>query len=266
MAHQQSRQRETYQAANAPLPPNFIKQLPERFTKSGSIIHNARNQIRVYETDGVQINVKKFCIPPIINRVLYSLGWRTPKAKTTFLNATEIAKRGFKTPKPFGYLIERQDGLIDFSYFVSEQVPGAAPIRQRTTDKRPLIDSLAEYTVRLHQAGLLHKDYTPGNILYTEQDGKFNFMLVDINRFHIQNRPIGLWRAANNLMQPFEDNESLKLFADAYAKRRQMNRKLCVRYVLFLRSIRNTYNKAKRALKKIPGAGFFLTKPLGKQQ
>lgn len=266
MPHPQSCQRETYQAANAPLPPDFIKQLPERFTKGGSIIHNARNQIRVYETDGQQINVKKFCIPPIINRILYSLGWRTPKAKTTFLNAKEITKRGFKTPKPFGYLIERKDGLIDFSYFVSEQVQGVTPIRQCNTNTKALIDALAEYTARLHQTGLLHKDYTPGNILYKEQNGKFNFMLVDINRFHIQDRPIGLWRAVNNLMQPFEDNESLQLFVDAYADRRGLNKWLCVRYILFLRYMRNAYNKAKRSLKKIPGARFFLNKPLGKQK
>ncbi len=262
MPYQKSYLRETYKAHNAPLPPSFIEQLPERFTMGGRIIHNARNQIRVYEENDTQINVKKFCIPPIINRILYSLGWRTPKAKTTFLNAKEIVKRGFKTPKPFGYVIERKGGLIDFSYFVSEQVQGVTPIRERKTNTQPLIDALAEYTARLHQTGLMHKDYTPGNILYTEQDGKFDFTLVDINRFHIQNKPIGLWRSATNLMQPFENNEHLKLLVNAYAKHRPINKELCIRYVLFLRYMRNAYNSTKRALKKIPGAYLFLNKPL----
>ena len=33
--------------------------------------------IRVFDIAGKKINVKKFCIPPIVNRILYSLGWRT---------------------------------------------------------------------------------------------------------------------------------------------------------------------------------------------
>lgn len=263
MRHRKTYLRETYQALQVPLPPHFIEQLPEQFTKKGRIIHNARNQIRVYEYNGAEINVKKFCIPPIVNRILYSLGWRTPKAKTTFSNAMEIVKRGFQTPKPFGYIIERSSRLIDFSYFISEQVQNVTPIRERRENTQPLIEALAEYTARLHQAGLMHKDYTPGNILYTEQNGKFNFTLVDINRFHIQNKPIGVWRSVSNLMQPFENDERLKEFVTAYAKYRKINKKLCIRYVLFLRHTRNAYNSTKRALKKLPGAYLFLNKPLG---
>lgn len=255
--------RETYKSENAPFPSDFIEQLPEQFALGGRIIHNARNQIRVYETTSTEINVKKFCIPPIVNRILYSLGWRTPKAKTTFLNATEIVKRGFQTPKPFGYIIERTRGLINFSYFISEQVQNVTPIREHKADCQPLIEALAKYTARLHQAGLMHKDYTPGNILYTEQNGKFNFMLVDINRFHIQDKPIGLWRSVSNLMQPFENDERLKEFVAEYAKHRKLNKDLCIRYVLFLRHTRNAYNSTKRALKKLPGAYLFLNKPLG---
>ena len=84
--------REIYQTPTVRLPDNFIQQLPESFPQHGRIIHNARNQIRVYELEDQEINVKKFCIPPIFNRILYSLGWRTPKAKTTFLNAQEKNK------------------------------------------------------------------------------------------------------------------------------------------------------------------------------
>lgn len=266
MTHTKAYSRETYKAANSPLPANFIEQLPEQFTQGGRIIHNARNQIRVYEGNGTEINVKKFCIPPIVNRILYSLGWRTPKAKTTFSNATEIIKRGFQTPKPFGYIIERTRGLINFSYFISEQVQNVTPIRERKENIQPLIEALAEYTARLHQAGLMHKDYTPGNILYMEQDGKFNFMLVDINRFRVQNKPLALWRSVSNLMQPFENDELLKSFVTAYAKHRKINTNLCIRYVLFLRHTRTAYNTTKRALKKLPGAYIFLNKPLGNKK
>ena len=105
---------EVFQNPQAPLPADFTARLPETFTAGGEIIHNARNQIRVFDVGGRKINVKKFCIPPIVNRILYSLGWRTPKAKTTFLNAQQILKRGFHTPTPYGYRIERKGGLINW--------------------------------------------------------------------------------------------------------------------------------------------------------
>lgn len=256
--------RESYQIPDAPLPESFAGQLPEYFPQHGRIIHNARNQIRVYEFDGKEINVKKYCIPPIINRILYSLGWRTPKAKTTFLNAQEIVKRGFQTPRPFGYVIERNAGLINFSYFISEQVQHFKPIGHQCTNK-PLTKALAKYTADLHRAGLMHKDYTPGNILYTEKDGVYSFMLVDINRFRILKKPIGLRLSVSNLMQPFDNDEMLRFFVEEYAKHRKINVEYCTRYVLFLRHMRNLYDNTKRVLKKLPGAYLFLNKPLGKK-
>ena len=256
--------REVFQAGACVLPKNFIEQLPEAFPRLGHIIHNARNQIRVFEWESGPINIKKYCIPPIVNRILYSLGWRTPKAQTTFQNALEIIRRGFRTPQPLGYIIERQGGLINYSYFISEQLQGFQTLRLREADWDGLIKALARYTVQLHQAGLRHKDYTPGNILYTEKDGQFHFALVDINRFRIYQKPVGLWAALTNLMQPFENDEHLKLFVSEYAKLRQINRSFCTAYVLFLRHMRNAYNKTKRALKKIPGANLLLGKPLGK--
>lgn len=256
--------REIYQTDHAPLPENFMERLPEQFFHLGRLIHNARNQIRVHEFEGREVNIKKFCIPPVINRILYSLGWRTPKAKTTFLNAEEIVKRGFQTPKPFGYLIERNVGMISFSYFVSEQIQGVETIR--FCKDTGLIKALAEFTARLHRAGLMHKDYTPGNILYAKRDGKFTFTLVDINRFRIQNKPISLCRSVGNLMQPFEDDERLKAFVTEYARERKINEAFCLRYVLFLRHTRNRYDRLKHALKKLPGAYIFLNKPLGKRK
>ena len=86
---------EVFQPANAKLPDDFTAKLPDFFPNNGTVIHNARNQIRVFDVNGHKINVKKFCIPPIVNRILYSLGWRTPKALTTYRNAQEILKELF---------------------------------------------------------------------------------------------------------------------------------------------------------------------------
>lgn len=254
--------REIFTVPNTGLPENFIPGLPQTFSASGEIIHNARNQIRVYDVNGQKVNVKKFCIPPIVNRILYSWGWRIPKAKKTFLNAQKIVARGFQTPRPYGYIIERNGWMISFSYFISQQVLGKKPIREAGFDK-DLIRALARYTADLHQKGLMHKDYTPGNILYSVENGKYDFWLVDINRFRVQEKPIALWLVVQNLMQPFHEDEPLKFFVLEYAKVRGLSPKIYLP-VWLIRHTRNCYDKTKRALKKLPGANLLLGKPLKK--
>lgn len=238
-----------------------LEALPEYFSHNGTIIHHARNQIRVMDINGQKVNVKKYCIPPIVNRILYSVGLRRPKAKSTYVNAQEIINRGFSTPKPYAYILERKKGLLYHSYFISEQVEGVKPIGHQCTDKK-LIAALAEYTAQLHKKGLMHKDFTPGNILYKEENGKYTFTLVDINRFHCQNTPIGFSGTCKNLMQPLYNDELIKFFVFEYAKYRKINTGIVWPYVYFLRHWRNGYNRMKKALKNLPGANLLINKPI----
>lgn len=253
---------EIFQDPKAPLPANFIAKLPEFFSTSGTIIHNARNQIRVFDVNGKLINVKKFCIPPIVNRILYSLGWRTPKALTTYRNAQEILKRGFHTPAPYGYRIERKGGLINFSYFVSEQVQNMHQIRDGGNNPA-LIKAVAKYTADMHAKGLFHRDFTPGNILYRVDNGMYHFMLVDINRFRFFDGPTPRRLALRNLGQPFPQDDLLKAFVQEYSRYAPWAADVA-KTVLRRRHIRNWYNQTKRNLKKLPGASLFLNKPLKK--
>ncbi|MCQ2410537.1 MAG: lipopolysaccharide kinase InaA family protein [Elusimicrobiaceae bacterium] len=253
---------EVFQNPQAPLPKDFMANLPEIFQAGGAIIHNARNQIRVFDVDGHKINVKKFCIPPIVNRVLYSLGWRTPKAVATYRNAQEIIKRGFHTPAPYGLRIERNGGLINFSYFASEQVENMRPIRDAADDPA-LIRALAKYTADMHAKGMWHKDFTPGNILYRVENGVYHFSLVDINRFRFFEQPLPTHLVQRNLAQPFYHDDQLRAFVREYAQITHWQGDL-EHAVLRKKHVRNAYNDFKRRLKKLPGAYIFLNKPLKK--
>ncbi|MBR4592140.1 MAG: hypothetical protein IKO35_02920 [Elusimicrobiaceae bacterium] len=253
---------QTIQIPGAPLPADFMQTLPGFFSSGGTIIHNARNQIRVFDVNGRKINIKKFCIPPIVNRILYSLGWRTPKAVATYRNAQEILKRGFHTPAPYGYRIERKGGLINFSYFISEQIENMRPIREGGSDPA-LIQALAQYTAALHAHGLFHRDFTPGNILYRVENGEYQFSLVDINRFRFFDGPAPRRFVLRNLMQPFHDDNLLKCFVQAYQKHVPGLGDM-EQAVLRRRHWRNFYDNTKRQLKKIPGVSLFLGKNLKK--
>lgn len=259
--------RTIYQALSTVLPDQFIAKLPlDFFEHGGHIIHNARNQIKVFEVNGQKINVKKYCIPPIINRIFYSYKIRRPKAKTTFVNAQEILKRGFLTPHPYGYIIERNAaGMITFSYFFSEQLTDVTPVGHSCTDKA-LITALAQYTARLHGSGLLHIDFTPNNILYRHVNGSYQFYLVDINRFSFRPDAWPVRKVLNNLMKPFENDEMLVFFVQQYAKARGIDADQIIKHVLRLRHLRNNYDTFKDNLKKIPGAYLFLNQPLSRKK
>lgn len=259
--------RQFFYAPDATLPKEFVEKMPQLFPEQGVTIHQARNIIKVFDNptgEGPKINVKKYCIPPIINRIFYSIGLRTPKAKTTYLNACQLIKRGIKTPNPYAYIIEKEGWLIRFSYFFSEQVEGFQAIRKNAEDKN-LLKAVARYTADMHEKGCLHKDYTPGNILYRETGGKYEFVLVDINRFTFQKKPISAWCAFEALMKPYHDEDLLKEFVLEYAKYRGVSPKLWLP-ILLLRKYRRLYDKTKKVLKKIPGAHLLLGKPLGKKK
>lgn len=259
--------RTVYQAPGGPLPAGYIANLPpDFFNHGGQLIHNARNQIKVFDVNGHKVNVKKYCIPPIINRIFYSYGVRRPKAKTTFANAQEILKRGFHTPAPYGYIIQRNAwGLITYSYFFSEQVTDVLPLGHHRSFEPSLFGAFACFAADLHQKGLLHIDFTPNNILYRQEGGKFSFYLVDINRFSFRNTAWPVHKVLNNLMKPFVFDDLLEDFVNKYAQARTISPDICKK-VLRLRHLRNQYDAFKDKLKKLPGAYLFLNQPLSRKK
>lgn len=242
----------------------FIDQIPNRFEKEGKIIYNRRNQIRVFNVSGQQINVKKFAISSIFNRFLYSFGIRTPKVKSAYKNALKIIRRGIDTPRPLGFILERKHFLIQHSYLITQQIQNQRII-PRTNPNITLVKSVARYTALLHKKGLLHCDYTPNNILFCRQHNAYHFTLVDVNQFRFYRKEVPLSQALPYLINLFIDEENLTLFISEYATQRQADVKKCVQAALLLRQGRTTYSLFKKGLKKLPFARFFQTKRLDKK-
>ncbi len=243
---------EMVEAADSPLPKGFLASLPQIFATRGKTIYKGRNEIKNFVVDGRTVYVKKYSVPPFFNRLFYSWGWRTPKAKKAYENATKITARGFKTHVLWGYLITRQNGLIGESYSVGEFVENARTVGQDKNDKK-LIRAFAQYTAALHAKGLMHRDYILNNILYKPQGDGYEFILIDINRFIFKNKPIRGFLRRINLMQPFNDYGELAAFTQAYIEASRAPARLRWQ-VLVCRWWRNRYSQLKRVLKKIPGA------------
>lgn len=240
----------------------FLKKLPENFDSIGETIYAARNQIKVVDFNGHKINIKKYCIPPIINRIFYSIGLRTPKCVSAFINAEKILNAGFETPKPYAYILEKRNGLIFYSYFISDQIENAKQVREYQGND--FLHAYAIYTAQIHEKGLFPRDYTPGNILCRKEDGKYRFFLIDVNRFNFKNEPLTLNQAPYNLYTTMSDEQDLCFFIRCYSEYRGMDEKSLKRKTFLFRHIRAKYSALKKILRKIPGASKFTLKPIKK--
>ncbi len=251
-----------YDLTKLGLTDDFLKNLPDNFDNIGKVIYAERNQIKVVDFNGYKINIKKYCIPPIINRIFYSTGLRTPKCISAFINAEKILNAGFETPKPYAYIIERKNGLIRYSYFISDQIENAKQVREYQGND--FLRAYAIYTAQIHEKGLFPRDYTPGNILCRKEDDKYHFFLIDVNRFNFKNKPLTLNQAPYNLYTTMSDENDLCFFIHCYSEYRNMNEKY-LKYKTFLcRRVRAKYSALKRLLKKIPGAKKLTLKPIKK--
>lgn len=229
---------------------NFIEKIPVIFESEGRVIYSGRNLIKVMSVDGVDINVKRYGIPAFANRVVYSF-FRTPKGRRAFEYPQMLLQKGFETPAPIAYIEERQCGLINYSYFVSMQSPyqrnfyefGNADVEHCKEE----IVAFARYTADLHQAGIMHRDYSPGNILFDRIDGKFHFMLVDINRMTFGKISVDMGCA--NFARLWGQRAFFELLASEYARARCADEKYCTERVLAFRKKFWTYFAKKHTVK-----------------
>ena len=251
-------------AGKAVLPKRFLTDLSRVFAKEGYRIYQGRNEVRVVPVNERKIVIKKYGKPPIFNRIFYSLGIRVPKSVRSYKNAQEILARGFRTPQPLAQEIHYHNGLLGDSYFVSEWAEGRSLAAVRKTGT--LVRSFARYTAQLHEAGMMHRDYILSNVLFTMENNRFKFELIDINRFIFQKGPLDYFHVCVNLMQPFHEDRRIRVFVTTYARARQMDEKKLVLWVLRFRHLRNRYSQLKKWLRKLPGAHYFTRKAEGRRR
>ena len=214
-----------------------IKRIPELFEKQGRVLYDRRNLIKeMLLEDSLlinSINVKRYGVPKLINRIAYSF-FRQPKGERAFIYPQILLQKGFETPEPIAYIEFKKNGLIDYSYFVSVQCPyqrtfyefgDADPNSGECVD---IIRAFAHYTASLHENGILHQDYSPGNILFDKIGNNYRFSLVDLGE-------VGLEAGCANFARLWGQKEFFVQLAKAYAKARHWDEAYCVGRVLFYR-------------------------------
>lgn len=219
---------------------NFLLSLPERMDSEGTYIYGGRrNLIKSFTApDGTELNVKRYHVPHGPNRLIYSLGLRTPKGLRAFRYPTLLAARGIETPEAVAYIEQRHGGMLGLSFFISIQCPYQHRLYEMNEASpelyEPLAKALAHFTAHMHEEGILHRDYSPGNILWDrDADGTFHFSIVDINRMHFG--PVSKRQGCSSFRRLWGPKAFFIIMAHEYAMQRGFNPNECEQLVLAYR-------------------------------
>ena len=183
----------------------FVRSLASSgvFSGHGTMIHDGRNTVRLFEIDGQRLAVKRYGHISLLNRLLYGF-LRKSKAERAYRHAIRLRQLGVGTPEEVAFLEVRRHCLLDTCYFVA-RYSDYKPLQPVTEldIQRPevaaVFDALADFLFRMHNAGVLHKDLNIGNILYLgDSRSGYVFQVIDTNRMRFY-RSLSMRRRLDNL-------------------------------------------------------------------
>jgi len=116
------------------------------------------------------------------------------KGKRHWDNAAAMLRAGINTPQPVAYFEQHRLAGIEPNYYVTEFLEGAfsardvfTSINQGDADYQGLsheylLELLGHFVCQMHDAGIIHRDLSSGNILLTQQGDSATPYLIDIGR------------------------------------------------------------------------------------
>ncbi len=226
----------------------LLQDIRSYFRKSEQSIHKARNEIKILNYDNEQLIVKSFKIPNVFNKIVYTF-FRDTKAKKSYENSMKIIKF---VPKPIGYIEFKSLGLLHDSYFISEKFDYDFTIREvlldeNFEDRDNIFKLFAKFTLELHENGILHKDYSPGNILIKKGNKEYIFNIVDINRMEF--RELNTEDRLKNFSQLWAKDDDLKIVIDAYSELTLQDKESCLKKALYYSQKHKDAKNFKKRLK-----------------
>lgn len=219
---------------------SFILALPERFQQQGDILHDARNYLKVMDAAGEPVVVKSFQQLGLLRRLIYTF-LRAPKAARSFKYARRLQSLGINTADPIGYLQCYRHGVLADSYFIARQVDADYTIGKiihyyerlnrgelETGEEAlegPKMEAMllrcADFTADMHRKGVLHLDYSKGNLLIREQADSTELVVIDVNRMAFG--PVSAQQGAENLVRLMKVPSAQEIFIRRYAQSMQFD-------------------------------------------
>ena len=195
----------------------------EKFTTTGELlVAGKRNTIKLFPlNDTLTLNIKSFKKPFLLNQIIYGY-FRKSKARRSFEYASLLLEKEIGTPKPIAFKENSSFlGLLD-SYYACEHINCDLTYRELVETNYPdnenILRQFVHFTYKMHQNGIEFKDHTPGNTLIkNNNDGSYNFYLVDLNRmnFHVS---MPFETRMRNLSKITPKKEMVEIMSNEYAK------------------------------------------------
>jgi len=198
-----------------------IDNIISSFNTSGNLFGKAdRNKIKLFNLNGITVNVKAFKIPNLINKIIYKY-FRKSKAKRSFEHAIRLQELGIGTPKPIAYYEYFSLIGLQESYYICEHLNCDLTFRELVTnpdypDHENILKKFTKFTWQMHEKGIYFKDHSPGNTLIVKNNENYNFNLVDLNRMSFM--ALDLDARMKNFSRLTPKKEMIKIMSDEYAK------------------------------------------------
>lgn len=199
-----------------------LQNILDNFENSGKLfIAGNRNSIKLFEYEGITINVKAFKVPNWFNKIIYKY-FRDSKAKRSYNYATLLLEKGIGTPKPIAFYEQKSFLGLEKSFYISQHLEFDLMFRDLVEnnnypDKDIILKQFMAFCYKLHQNGIEFKDHSPGNTL-VKKDGEneYSFYLVDLNRMIFHHEMTFEQRMKNlSRLTPYQD--MIQIMSKEYA-------------------------------------------------
>ena len=198
-----------------------VDNIISNFSTSGNLFGKAdRNIIKLFDLNGITVNVKSFKIPGLTNKIVYKY-FRKSKAQRSLEYASKLQKLGIGTPKPIAYYEYFSFIGLQKSYYVCEHINYDLTFRELITnpgypDHNNILRQFTKFTWQLHEKGIYFKDHSPGNTLIIKNSENYDFYLVDLNRMSFVK--LDLEARMKNFSRLTPKKEMIYIMSDEYAK------------------------------------------------
>ena len=209
---------------------NKFKDLQERivflidhFLIEGKILVNGqRNAIKLFEVEGITLNIKSFKRPNLFNKIVYRY-FRKSKARRSFEFASKLMEMQIGTPQPVAFFENYDFVGLKESYYACEHLENVFEFREivqnETFENRDfIIRKFTQFTFEMHEKGIEFLDHSPGNTLIRKNnDGSYSFFLVDLNRMQFH-ETIDFKTRMKNLSKITHKKDMIEVMSNEYAK------------------------------------------------
>lgn len=227
-----------------------IENLEGLFAGSAESIHKARNELRIVTLQDKRYVLKAFKVPGFPASAIYGL-LRASKAYKSYHNSILLKDYA---PCPVAYMEQRQGVLLQQSYYLSEAFDYDFTIREPLLDaafpdRDQILRGFARFSLKLHNDGFFHRDYSPGNILVKRDGDEFIFKVVDVNRLSIS--ALSDTDRARGFAKLWATPEDLAVIAEEYALHMKVGKRFADNVVKFSEQ-NKTFKNFKKRLKGKP--------------